>query len=281
MTTSLVPVSSSYAVYTEEDQTAVNAENEKDFQSEFEELLEDVEALEFSKSMVEERAATTRKHMEGKFQDLVDKLEELALEYEEKMIREASILDDDDIDFEDESSDKSKIDSDAEDDIDNLHGKDAHDRGDLFEEEDFDSDERVEAKEALSLRRQCKKLYTAIARLTHPDKTRNKMRVKFFQQAVEAYANLNLEALEDIYISVTGRPSNKLNLFQRILSLRKRKQELEREIARIKQTTSYRLHILELEEGLEEAEIRFRNGLLHRISELNALIKGDFSECEF
>ncbi|AXG66878.1 hypothetical protein HOU08_gp152 [Dickeya phage vB_DsoM_JA29] len=278
---SLVPVSLPAPIKEiEEDNSETTAEREANAQSEYVELEHEIERLEFEKEMTETRATTTRKYMESRFQDLVDEVEELLLQVEEKFEKENEVVDEDDVDLENEDED----DPDAKADLEFNSSRDDDDRPDIDEDDDgfnsHDNELRQQAEEKMSVSKKCRKIYFAIASRTHPDRCGNTSRVHLFRQAVQAVESLNLEWLEKIYIKVFGKPYGKQNLFERVMALRLRKRQLQEEILEIKQTTSWVLHLLEIEEGRERAAQQFEAALRRKRSQLLALLKGDFSQCE-
>ncbi|AXG66553.1 hypothetical protein JA13_150 [Dickeya phage vB_DsoM_JA13] len=278
---SLVPVSLPAPIEEiDEDNPETIAEREASAQSEYVELEHEIERLEFEKEMTESRATSTRKYMENRFQDLVDEVEELLIQVEEKYEKENEVVDEDDVDLENEDED----DPDAKADLEFNSSRDDDDRPDIDEDDDgfnsHDNELRQQAEEKMSVSKKCRKIYFAIASRTHPDRCGNTSKVHLFRQAVQAVESLNLEWLEKIYIKVFGKPYGKQNLFERVLALRLRKRQLQEEILEIKQTTSWVLHLLEIEEGREKAAQQFEAALRRKRSQLLALLKGDFSQCE-
>ncbi|AXG67523.1 hypothetical protein JA33_149 [Dickeya phage vB_DsoM_JA33] len=278
---SLVPVSlPAPIVEIEEDNSETTAEREANAQSEYVELEHEIERLEFEKEMTESRATSTRKYMENRFQDLVDEVEELLIQVEEKYEKENEVVGEDDVDLENEDED----DPDAKADLEFNSSRDDDDRPDIDEDDDgfnsHDNELRQQAEEKMSVSKKCRKIYFAIASRTHPDRCGNTSKVHLFRQAVQAVESLNLEWLEKIYVKVFGKPYGKQNLFERVMALRLRKRELQEEILEIKQTTSWVLHLLEIEEGRESAARQFEAALRRKRSHLLALLKGDFSQCE-
>lgn len=282
---SLVPVSASYAVIEieneEEHAESIAEPTEEEIQhatSEFQDLEGDVERLEFEKEMIEVRITQTVEYLEERFEDLTTELQGLvnAIEakQEDDFFKAQKKPDDsvDEFDFEDEDSAK-----DVEEAIRrNLHTKQDDDEVSDIDDEDegFSSEDAIAEQERESLKQKCRKLYHLISKATHPDRA-GSSKVHYFREATKAYANSNLEWLEKIYVKVFGRPFGTQNLFDRILSLRLRKEALEAEIAQLKRSNAWQSHMLEIEEGREFAAKQFELAIRKRISELRAILEGE------
>lgn len=291
---SLVPVSTSKAVVetdylTDEAQTRMTADEEKRAMSEYEELNFDIERLEFEKEMTEIRAETTRKFYENLFAELLDEVEELSIQIEEKYADEEEY----EVDFENEEEFENEDDdtdrhkngrgrkgSAATSDIDDY----LREAIEFPEDRDEVSDVSIDDEgfnnvdeSAADYKRKCRKIYLAIVAKTHPDRCGNSSKVPLFRLAVAAFELLNLKALETIYEQVYGKPYGKTNLFERLLALRLRKKVLQNEINEIRRSNSWALHLLELEEGRESASKQYETALRNKISELRKILKGEFT----
>jgi hypothetical protein len=291
---SLVPVSTSRQLVTtdylaEEVQEAATAEKEEAL-SEYQELVADIERLEFEKEMTAIRAENTRKYYENEFAELMDIVEQLLIEVEEKYADiddEYDFEDEDEGDFEDDDDDtdrnkkykRGSADMDIEDylreAIESPNDRDR--RSDIDEDDDgFNNADQT----AANLKRKCRKIYLAIVSKTHPDRCGNNSKVHLFQLAVIAMEVFNLKALESIYEQVFGRPYGKTNLMERLIALRLRKSLLQKEINEIRQSNSWALHLIEIEEGRAFARQQYESALRNKISELRAILRGDFTQCE-
>lgn len=286
---SLVPVSTSKKVavshyLTEEAQAAMTAEEETSAKSEYQRLKEDIERLEFEKEMTEVRAESTRKYYENEFADLLDEVEQLVIAVEEKYEEE----EEDEFDFEnerdysgeDDDTDRHKKGkSSADKDIDDYLREAIEsplDRGRASDIDDEDEGFNNTDNKAANLKRKCRKIYLAIVSKTHPDRCGNNSKVDVFRTAVLAFEVLNLKALEIIYESVFGKPYGKTNLMERLIAMRLQKSLLQKEINEIRQSNSWALHILEIEEGRAFARQQYETALRNKISELRAILRGDF-----
>ena len=291
---SLVPVSTSRQLVTtdylaEEVQEAATAEKEEEL-SQYQALVADIERLEFEKEMTAIRAENTRKYYENEFADLLDTVEQLLIEVEEKYADiddEYDFEDEDEGDFEDDDDDtdrnkkgkRGSADMDIEDylreAIESPNDRDR--RSDIDEDDDgFNNADQT----AANLKRKCRKIYLAIVSKTHPDRCGNNSKVHLFQLAVIAMEVFNLKALESIYEQVFGRPYGKTNLMERLIALRLQKSLLQKEINEIRQSNSWALHLLEIEEGRAFARQQYEAALRNKISELRAILRGDFTQCE-
>lgn len=285
---SLVPVSTSKHVVetdylTEEAQTVMTADAEKRALSQYEELTQDIERLEFEKEMTEVRAETTRKYYENEFAELLDEIEELGIQIEEKysdVDSEYDFEDEEDPDADDDTDRHKKGKSGADMDIDDYLREAIEGAQDRDEVSDIDEDDKGfnhNDNTAANLRKKCRKLYLAIASKTHPDRCGNTSKVHLFRSAVEAFEVLNLKALESIYEKVFGKPFGKSNLMERLIALRMRKAMLENEIRLIRQSNSWALHLLEIEEGRAFARQQYEAALRNKISEMQAILRGEYT----
>lgn len=286
---SLVPVSTSRALITtdylaDEVQADATAEKEEAL-SQYQELVADIERLEFEKEMTEVRAETTRKYYENEFAELLDEIEELGLQIEEKFS---------DVDSEYDFEDEDEEDPDADDDTDrHKKGKSGADKDiddylreaidgaqDRDEVSDIDEDDKGfnhNDKTAADLKKKCRRIYLAIVSKTHPDRCGNNSKVHLFQLAVIAVEVLNLKALESIYEQVFGKPYGKTNLMERLIALRLKKALLQKEINEIRRSNSWALHLLEIEEGRASARRQYEAALRNKISELQAILRGEYT----
>lgn len=282
---SLVPVSTSKHVVetdypTEEAQTVMTADAEERALSQYEELTQEIERLEFEKEMTEVRAENTRKYYENEFAELLDEVEELGIQIEEKFSDvdseyDLEAEDDPDADTDRHKKGKSGADKDIEDYLrEAMEG--AQDRDEVSDIDEDDKGFNHNDGNAASLRKKCRKLYLAIASKTHPDRCGNTSKVHLFRSAVEAFEVLNLKVLESIYEKVFGKPFGKTNLMERLIALRMRKAILENEIRLIRQSNSWALHLLEIEEGRAFARQQYEAALRNKISEMRAILRGEY-----
>lgn len=267
---SLVPVSTSTAVVVGEEHNGSTVdiqEVEKQHLSEIEELTGDIERLEFEKEMTEVRVTSTREYLEKRFEDLVDEVEELIAAVEIKMDDEARAA------RKNNQPDKEEYESEADDDEEAT-----------LDEDDESVDDGLEAQDRMAgteYLKKCRKVYYAIAAGTHPDRCGSTSKVNFFLEAKKALEAFNLEWLEDIYFRVFHKRFGKTSLIEKLITLRRQKSDLESEILSLKQTSSWALHLIEIQEGREAAAQRFEVGLKSKRDHLRAILNGDYSQCEF
>jgi len=266
---SLVPVSTStQVVVTGEEHNGSTLdiqEVEQQNLSEIEELEGEIERLEFEKEMTEVRVTSTREYLEKRYEDLVDEVEELIAAVELKLDDESRQAQKEDREPEYESE--------ADDDEEATVDEDDESVDDGLEEQD-----RQAGTEYL---KKCRKIYYAIAAGTHPDRCGSTSKVNFFLEAKKALEAFNLEWLEDIYFRVFHKRFGKTSLIEKLIALRRQKSDLESEILSLKQTSSWALHLIEIQEGREAAAQRFEVGLKSKRDHLRAILNGDYSQCEF
>lgn len=212
------------------------------------ELTEDIERLEFEKEMTEVRIEGTMEYLTEKFRAKIDEIEDLKNELELR----SENFDEDDIENEPEKRDindllKEKIETAA----------DQDEKSDIgFDEENTDED-----KEYQTTRDGCRKMFRKIAAQTHPDKCGNTSRVDIFRKAKHALESLNLPMMEKLYHKVFGKHYGKINLVEKVMSLRTRQRTLQHDIDLLKKTTGWALHLLELEVGRDIAAFEYGKAL--------------------
>ncbi|QZE59405.1 hypothetical protein MPK66_gp161 [Erwinia phage pEa_SNUABM_2] len=127
------------------------------------------------------------------------------------------------------------------------------------------------------LARKCKAVYKAIARITHPDKCRNQSveealrRTKLFLEAKDALARLDYERLDAIHIELLQKSHEPLNLMQRLLRARERRQILYKKMERLRQSEEWSLYILSLHYGESTASEQYRVSLEQTLAGLRQM----------
>lgn len=129
------------------------------------------------------------------------------------------------------------------------------------------------------LRKKCKAIYKVIARITHPDKCRNLpvdealRRSKLFLEAKEALLRLDYERLDAIHIELLKKSHEPLNLMQRLLRARERRQILSKKMERLRQSEEWSLYILSLRHGESVASDQYRVSLERTLAGLRQMLE--------
>ncbi|QZE58723.1 hypothetical protein pEaSNUABM28_00166 [Erwinia phage pEa_SNUABM_28] len=129
------------------------------------------------------------------------------------------------------------------------------------------------------LRKKCKALYKIIARITHPDKCRNlpaeeqKRRRELFLKAKEAVIRLDYEGLDAIHIELLKKSHDSLNLMERLLRARERRQDLYKKMERLRQSEEWSLYVLSLHYGESVASDQYRMSLEQTLAGLRQMLE--------
>lgn len=129
------------------------------------------------------------------------------------------------------------------------------------------------------LRKKCKAVYKAIARITHPDKCRSLSvddalyRTKLFLEAKGALERLDYERLDAIHIELLKKSHEPLNLMQRLLRARERRQILYKKMERLRQSEEWSLYILSLHHGESVASDQYRISLEQTLEGLRQMLE--------
>lgn len=116
-----------------------------------------------------------------------------------------------------------------------------------------DSESKQETWTKEQLIQKCRQLYRIIARITHPDKCRNmtkeeqERRSDFFRQAKSAMASLAYELLEEIHLKLLHKSHSPLNLIQRLMRARQRRDELIQKIQQMLNSDEWQLYMISIQ----------------------------------
>lgn len=144
-------------------------------------------------------------------------------------------------------------------------------------EHDADIDDTLDRLNKAKMRDRCKRVYKAIARATHPDRCRNKSkeekqrRQAMFLQAKELLLKLDLEGLELIHTELYGKTSEPINLMQRLLMARQKREELRKKMEELRGSPEWQLYCLSLHHGIDVADDQYRMSLeqtLHGLTQM-------------
>lgn len=154
-------------------------------------------------------------------------------------------------------------------------------------EADADSQAEHEQWSKFHLRKKCRQVYKAIARITHPDKCRHMSeedqayRNALFLAAKAALDCLSYEALDAIHIELLKKSHEPLNLIQRLLRARERRQILQKKMERLRSSEEWSLYILALRHGESIASDQYRasleqtlEGLRHMLEHMRSVQSG-------
>lgn len=161
---------------------------------------------------------------------------------------------------------------------------------DNFEQEDTDHETRDNEQDAdreanhaswsrAVLSKKCKAIYKAIARMTHPDKCRHLpnaeqlRRRELFLNAKLALARLDYEGLDAIHIELAAKSHDPLNLIQRLLRARERRQELYRKMEALRQSNEWQLFTIAFHMGFNSANEQYSNHLQQTLEGLRLMVK--------
>jgi len=141
-----------------------------------------------------------------------------------------------------------------------------------------DVDAIIEAANAARVKKRCSTIYKAIAGKTHPDKCRKMTEAKrahmtkYFMDAQVAYLELNCIKLEDIYEQVFGKPYDQVNLMQRLVIARQRRDKLAKELKDLHDSDGWQLTCMAIRHGKHVAAEQYRMALENTLLGLNAMI---------
>lgn len=245
-----------------------NAEYEYAGES-FEEIQEEVEALELRLDADKERLTIAINEMNKACGSEISKIAALQAKIELK-IAELAASDD----LEDQANAE-----DAQNKIKDAFEEDDTDHETRDNEADADAEDTVARWSRATLIKKCKAVFKAIARATHPDKCRKlpkeeaQRRAQLFLDAKGAMAKLDYEELEAIHIELFDKSHEPLNLVERLMRARQRREHLRRELEALRQSPEWSLYLLELRHGREVAIGQYRASLEQSIIGLTHMLK--------
>lgn len=147
-----------------------------------------------------------------------------------------------------------------------------------YDENELSSEETAEEKTVTEIRRQCKLLYKKIANRTHPDKVkkyddlRKEQYRKIFIRAKDAYEDGDLDQLVKIHEELFGTPTKQVNLMERLIAARQRREELRYLIGELKQSGPWGMHQVEVTHGYNVALDAYKESLTNTLNHLKQLI---------
>lgn len=165
---------------------------------------------------------------------------------------------------------------------------------DMFNDDDEDTKDRLgqgdleEQLSELKLGKKCRAIFRAIAKGTHPDRCRHlpkeeiARRNQLFILAKEALKNNNYDALEKIHMEVFNKAYAKVNLIQRLMIARRRRDELEARMNELRESPEWQLFCVALRFGVDTANEQYRmslqNTIIHMRSMLDSMNNTDDDE---
>ena len=145
-------------------------------------------------------------------------------------------------------------------------------------EADADRDDAQARAQRNILIAKCNKIYKAIARSTHPDKCRNmsdaekSRRREMFLAARALLSSFDIEALELIHLELYGKTFEPINLVQRLIRARQKREDLRKKIEAMQHTPEWQLFCVYLRFGEEVAISQHRMGLEHALNGLRQMV---------
>lgn len=255
--------------------TSVSLADELEFQTleieggeTLEEILEEVAALELRYSADCERVTKIIDKLNANNKPLIMEVERLSAELQAILINLAESAD-----LEDQANaeDLKKI-------LEDNFEQDDTDHETRDNEADADMGAEHERWSRTVLIQKCKAIYKAIARMTHPDKCRHlpdevkMLRASFFLKAKEALSRLDYEGLDAIHIELCSKSHEPLNLVQRLLRARERRQNLYHKIEALRQSDEWRLFSIAFHHGEGVADAQYRHNLQQTLEGLRHMI---------
>lgn len=161
--------------------------------------------------------------------------------------------------------------------------------GDHFEDEDTDHETRdneddadrmddYERQTKAVIAKKCKKVYKAIARATHPDKCRHlpkaeaQRRNQLFIAAKDLLAKNDLDGLELIHVELYGKTLEPINLIQRLILARTKREEARIKFEELRESQEWRLYCIALRHGPNVAAEQYRMGLEQALTGLRQMV---------
>jgi hypothetical protein len=208
---------------------------------ELEDILEEIEAYEGSISEYESNIGPLTQKLKHDFRSELDDLAKLQSEVAELTEELLAATDDDEEDFEED---------DEED-----------------EDEEVNTDYQSACAEAAesaiaedgSVIKTCKKLYRAIAKKCHPDKTKIPRLRNIFIQAHQAMQSYDLDTLQKLHDDVYGASGKKHSLMDRLMAARLKRDALRLQWGAIISTDDYKLYTSAKLHGYAVAKRAYRN----------------------
>ena len=233
-----------------------------------EEVLEEVAALELRYKADCERVTKVVDKLNSNNKPIIMEIERLNAELQSIII---NMSESDDLEDKANAEDLQKlVDDNFEEDTD-------HETRD--NEGDADQQAAHEAWSRVVLAKKCKAIYKAIARMTHPDKCRHMSaaeqlrRRELFLNAKQALARLDYEGLDAIHIELASKSHDPLNLIQRLLRARERRQELYRKMEALRQSNEWQLFTIAFHMGFNAADEQYSNHLQQTLEGLRQMVK--------
>lgn len=233
-----------------------------------EEVLEEVAALELRYKADCERVTKVVDKLNSNNKPIIMEIERLNAELQSIII---NMSESDDLEDKANAEDLQKLmDDNFEEDTD-------HETRD--NEGDADQQAAHEAWSRVKLIQKCKAVYKAIARMTHPDKCRNMSeaeqlrRRELFLNAKACMARLDYEGLDAIHIELASKSHDPLNLIQRLLRARERRQELYRKMEALRQSNEWQLFAIAFHMGFNAADEQYGNHLKQTLEGLRQMVK--------
>lgn len=255
--------------------TAVSLADELEFQTleseggeTLEEILEEVSALELRYSADCERVTKIIDKLNAKNKPLIMEVERLNAELQALLI---NMTESDDLEDQANAEDLKKI-------LEDNFDQEDTDHETRDNESDADTQAEHERWSRSELIRKCKAVYKAIARMTHPDRCRHMSeqeqlrRRELFLKAKDAVSRLDYEGLDAIHIELASKSHDPLNLVQRLLRARERRQILYHKIEALRQSDEWKLFSIAFHHGEGVADAQYRYNLEQTLEGLRHMI---------
>ncbi|QZE56359.1 hypothetical protein pEaSNUABM20_00162 [Erwinia phage pEa_SNUABM_20] len=233
-----------------------------------EEILEEVAALELRYSADCERVTKIVDKLNKNNKPLIMEIERANAELQALLI---NMAESDDLEDKANAEDLQKL-------LDDNFEQEDTDHETRDNEADADTQAEHERWSRAELIRKCKAIYKAIARMTHPDKCRNLSddeqlrRRELFLNAKQAVARLDYEGLDLIHIELCAKSHEPLNLIQRLLRARERRENLYRKMQALRQSNEWQLFTMAFHYGETVADENYRVTLEQTLEGLRQMI---------
>ncbi|UAW53275.1 hypothetical protein pEaSNUABM30_00157 [Erwinia phage pEa_SNUABM_30] len=232
-----------------------------------EEVLEEVAALELRYSADCERVTKVIDKLNKNNKPIIMEIERLNAELQSIII---NMSESDDLEDKANAEDLQKlVDDNFEEDTD-------HEVRDNEGDADQQADHEKWSRAVLA--KKCKAIYKAIARMTHPDKCRSMpqeeqlRRRELFLNAKLALARLDYEGLDAIHIELASKSHDPLNLIQRLLRARERREILYRKMEALRQSNEWQLFTVAFHHGVNIADEHYRDHLERTLEGLRQMV---------
>lgn len=235
-------------------------------QDNFEEVQRQVASLEMRLAADTERCETLIKKLNVSNAPLIANIERLHADLLAKQEAQAKS---DDLEDQLEAEERKKA-------MDALLPDTEHETQD--NEGDADSEAVDGILAAMDLHKRCGDVYRAIARGTHPDKCRHlpkdvrEERNRLFIEARKAMDDLNYDLLEEIHMKVFAKAHSVVNLIERLMMARQRREQLRLQIEELRGTSEWQLFCLALRYGESVADEQYRKSLEQTLEGLTRML---------